>query len=211
VCPVAVSAVPLTQWVIALASLSSALIALALAFGLKEWIFRPRVGLLLRHNTLPDEVSDRVVTKRIDTGDTTAFIRLRLDNKGRSTVRNVGVRVLQVHRWEADNQAWLRSRPELDGRLLQPSNQLPGEPDTVDVFPSSDGIVDLVSVGDGAGTNGKRPMLLEIGAAVAAGRRKRARAGNVVARALGVRRQHRRAALLHGRLVRRCPVRSGEP
>src|SRR5262249_42933210 len=152
-----------TQWIIAVASLASALIALALAFGLKEWVFRPRVRLLLRHEAMPDEVSDRVLTKRIDTGEPAAFVRLRLDNSGRSTARNVGVRVLQVHRWDVDRQVWLRARPELDGRLLQPSNQLPSEPDLVDVFPSSDRIVDLVSVGDGPESNGARPVLVEIG------------------------------------------------
>jgi hypothetical protein len=46
-------------------------------------------------------------------------------------------------------QQWSRARPELDGRLLQPSNQLPGDRDldTVDVFPESDRIIDLASVG----------------------------------------------------------------
>jgi hypothetical protein len=36
----------------------------------------------------------------------------------------------------------VRARPELDGRLLQPSNQLASEPDLADVFPKSDRIVD---------------------------------------------------------------------
>lgn len=144
---IGVAAVPLTQWIIAIASLGSALIALALAFGLKEWLFRPRVRMVLRGRSEPDAISDRVLTQRIDTGETAAFIRLRLANSGRSTARNVGVRILQVHRWDDADTRWTRTRPELDGRLLQPSNQLPSEPDTVDVFPYSDRIVDLASVG----------------------------------------------------------------
>jgi hypothetical protein len=37
-----------TQWIIAVGSVGSALVALALGFGLEEWIVRPRVTLLLR-------------------------------------------------------------------------------------------------------------------------------------------------------------------
>jgi hypothetical protein len=50
------------EWFIASSSVASALLARALALGLKEWIFRPQVRLLLRHRSLPDEISDRVVT-----------------------------------------------------------------------------------------------------------------------------------------------------
>ena len=45
------------------------MIALSLGLGLKEWVFRPRLQLILRHPTRPDEISDRVVTKRITTGE----------------------------------------------------------------------------------------------------------------------------------------------
>jgi len=152
------------QWFIATASVASAVIALALALGLKEWLFRPRIALLLRKPSAPDEVSDRVVTRRIDTGDLAAFVRLRVDNRGRSTALRVGVRVLQVHSWDGPRQQWTRARPELDGRLLQPSNQLPNDrdPATVDVFPDSDRIVDLASVACGAESDGASPVFLEI-------------------------------------------------
>jgi len=149
-------------WIIATCSVATAVLAVALALGLKEWVFRPRVSLILRGQLPPDEISDRVVTKRIDTGKTAAFVRLRVDNRGRSTARRVAVRVLQVHNWDQDRQQWLRARPELDGRLLQPSNQLPGEPDSLDVFPRSDRIVDLASVGgEDEGLPG--PVFVEIG------------------------------------------------
>jgi hypothetical protein len=98
-----VLAVETTQWVIAIGSLGSALVALALALGLKDWFFRPRLR-----------------------GD------------------------------------WIRSRPELDGRLLQPSNQLASEPDLVDVFPYSDRIVDLASVDHGRASERKSPIFVEI-------------------------------------------------
>jgi hypothetical protein len=91
-----VLAVETTQWVIAIGSLGSALVALALALGLKDWFFRPRLRLVLRHASDPEESSDRIVTKRLETAETAAFVRLRLDNRGRSTARNVGVRVLKV-------------------------------------------------------------------------------------------------------------------
>jgi hypothetical protein len=105
------------------------------------------------------------VTKRISTGKTTAFVRLRLDNQGRSTARRVGVRVLQVHSWDQGRRQWMRVRPELDGRLLEPSNQLADEPGTVDVFPCSDRIIDLVSVSVGGGQDedGLSPVFVEIG------------------------------------------------
>jgi hypothetical protein len=151
------------QWFIASASMASALLALALALGLKEWIFRPRVQLLLHHRSQPDAISDRVVTKRLETGDTAAFVRLRVDNRGRSTAQRIGVRVLQLHCWDAGQAAWRRARPELDGRLLQPSNQPSSEPDTVDVFPNSDRFVDLVSVGCGPAADGPHPFVIEIG------------------------------------------------
>jgi len=154
-------AVATTQWIIAVGSLGSALVAVALGLGLGDWMARPRVSLVLRRRSGSDadDVSDRIVTRRIDTGDTAAFVRLRIDNQGRSTARNVGVRLLQVWAWDRDAPAWVRARAELDGRLLQPSNHLPDEPDTVDVFPYSDRIVDLVSVGAG---DGRQPICLEI-------------------------------------------------
>ena len=42
---------------------------------------------------------------------------------------------------------WQRARPDLDGWLRQPSNQYESEAHTFDVFPGSDRIVDLASVG----------------------------------------------------------------
>ena len=156
-------AVETTQWIIAIGSLGSALVALALALGLKDWFFRPRLRLVLRHASDPEENSDRIVTRRLESGETAAFVRMRLDNRGRSTARNVGVRVLKVHRWDPAGNAWIRSRPELDGRLLQPSNQLASEPGLVDVFPHSDRIVDLASVDYDRAANGKTPISVEIG------------------------------------------------
>lgn len=148
-----------TQWIIAIGSLGSALIALALGFGLKDGVFRPRVRLVLRD---PEEISDRVVTKRLATGETAAFVRLRLDNRGRSTARNVAARVLRLHRWDPRTGEWIRSRPELDGRLLQPSNHLDSEPDLVDVFPFTDRIVDLASVDLTRVSDGAHPIFVEI-------------------------------------------------
>jgi hypothetical protein len=155
-----VLAVETTQWIIAIRSLGSALVALAL--GLRDWFIRPRVRLVLRHASDPEESSDRIVTKRLESGETAAFVRLRLDNRGRSTARNVGVRVLKVHRWDPASGEWVRSRPELDGRLLQPSNQLANEPYLVDVFPHSDRIVDLASIGYDRGPEGTSPIFVEI-------------------------------------------------
>jgi hypothetical protein len=158
-----VLAVETTQWVIAIGSLGSALVALALAFGLKDWFFRPQLRLVLGDASDPEENSDRIVTKRLESGETAAFVRMRLDNRGRSTARNAGVRVLEVQRWDSASRAWIRSRPELDGRLLQPSNQLAREPDLVDVFPHSDRIVDLASVDYDRASEGKTPISVEIG------------------------------------------------
>ena len=45
------------------------MIALSLGLGLKEWVFRPRLQLILGHPTRPDEVSGRVVTKWITNGE----------------------------------------------------------------------------------------------------------------------------------------------
>jgi hypothetical protein len=47
--------------------------------------------------------------------------------------------------------------------LLQPSNQLPTEPATVDVFPNSDRIIDFASLGYGAEPDGRGPVFVEIG------------------------------------------------
>jgi hypothetical protein len=157
-----VLAVETTQWIIAIGSLGSALVALALALGLKDWFFRPRVRLVLRHASDPEEISDRILTKRLETGETAAFVRLRLDNRGRSTARNVVVSVLKVHRWDPMSEAWIRARPELDGRLLQPSNQLATQPASLDVFPYSDRIVDLASVDWKRVSDGVSPILIEI-------------------------------------------------
>jgi hypothetical protein len=155
-------AVETTQWIIAIGSIGSALIALALALGLKDWFFRPRVRLVLRHESNPDEISDRIVTQRIDTGEAAAFVRLRVENRGRSTARNVGVSVLKVNRWQPAGAEWIRSRPELDGRLLQPSNQLASQPELVDVFPHADRIVDLASVDHKRVSEGTSPIVVEI-------------------------------------------------
>jgi hypothetical protein len=77
-----VLAVETTQWIIAIGSFGSALVALALALGLKDWFFRPRLRLVLGHASDPEETSDRIVTKRLESGETAAFVRLRLDNRG---------------------------------------------------------------------------------------------------------------------------------
>lgn len=155
-------AVDTTQWIIAMGSLGSALIALALGLGLRDWVVRPRVRLVLRHATDPEEISDRIVTKRVGSGDTAAFVRLRVDNRGRSTARNVAVRVLKLHRWDPVGAEWIRSRPELDGRLLQPSNHLASEPDLLDVFPYTDRIVDLASIDLARVSDGVNPLCIEI-------------------------------------------------
>ena len=151
-----------TQWIIAAGSLGSALVALALGLGLRDWVLRPRIRLVLRPMGDPEEVSDRVVTQRLETGNTAAFVRLRLANSGRSTARNVGVSVLKIHRWDPASATWIRSRPELDGRLLQPSNQLASQPELVDVFPYSDRIVDLASVDLDRASDEHRPVFVEI-------------------------------------------------
>jgi hypothetical protein len=158
----AVEPIPVTQWLIAVASLASALIALALAFGLKEWIFRPRVILILRDRDQPGEISDRVLTERITTGETAAFIRMRVYNTGRSTARNVAVRLLQTHRWDPATRTWRRARPELDGWLLQPSNQYQTKPDTVDVVPGSDRLIDLASAECGSDASTTNLFFIEI-------------------------------------------------
>jgi hypothetical protein len=149
-------------WVIAIGSIASAVLALSLALGLKEWIDRPRVKLI---SHWPDEFRDRIVTNRIVGGEPAAFVRLRLRNEGRSTARHVAVRLLEVDRWDPVRALWRRAQPELDGRLLQPSNELPMEHglETVDVYPSSDRIVDLASVGCGPDDGGARPVFVEIG------------------------------------------------
>jgi hypothetical protein len=162
------------EWFIAIALTASVVLALALALGLKEWIFRPRVTLLIRDRPrgraplipqAPEEISDRVVTNRIDTGEPAAIIRMRLHNRGRSTARRVAVRLLQVHFWDESRGQWIRSRPELDGRLLQPSNQMPSERDleVMDVYPASDRIIDLASVGYRPESEGTGPVFVEIG------------------------------------------------
>src|SRR5262245_50155646 len=51
-------AVETTQCIIAIGSIGSALIAFALALGLKHWFFRSRVRLVLRHASDPEEISD---------------------------------------------------------------------------------------------------------------------------------------------------------
>jgi hypothetical protein len=70
---------------------------------------------------------------------------------------------VKVHRWDPASGEWVRSQPELEGRLLQPSNQLASEPDLVDVFPYSDRIVDLASVDYGRTSESKSPIFVEIG------------------------------------------------
>jgi hypothetical protein len=49
----ATAAVDTTRWIIAIGSLGSALIALALALGLKDWFYRPQLRLVLRHASDP--------------------------------------------------------------------------------------------------------------------------------------------------------------
>jgi hypothetical protein len=117
---------------------------------------------VLRHASDPDEISDRIVTRRLESGETAAFVRLRIVNRGRSTARNVAVSLLKVHRWDPAARGWIRARPELDGRFLQPSNQVAGQPDLLDVFPHSDRIVDLASVDFDRVTQGASPIFVEI-------------------------------------------------
>jgi hypothetical protein len=156
---------------------------------------------VLRHEPDPEAISDRVVTKRLVSGETAAFVRLRVDNRGCSTARNVAVRVLKVHRWTPVTGEWVRSRPELDGRLLQPSNHLAGEPDLVDVFPYSDRIVDLASVDLARACDGAKAMYVEISHPWPPNGRTSSNR-DLATRAPGLWRQHQgRAVVRHG-LVR---------
>ena len=155
-------AVETTQWIIAIGSLSSAVVALSLALGLKDWIVRPRVQLILSDPSNRAQISDRVVTQRLESSYVGAFVRVRLDNRGRSTARNVCVRLLKTNRWDPGTATWIRARPELDGRLLQPSNQLATEPNLVDIFPNSDRLIDVASIDLARASDGKTPLFIEI-------------------------------------------------
>ena len=70
--------------------------------------------------------------------------------------------ILRVHRWDPVRAEWIRSRPELDGRALQPSNHLEHQPDLVDVFPHTDRIVDLASVDLTPSPDEANPIFVEV-------------------------------------------------
>jgi hypothetical protein len=71
-------------------------------------------------------------------------------------------RRLRVHHCDPDTGAWIPSRPELDGRLLQPSDQLASQPDLVDVFPHTNRIVGLAWVDFERVADGASPIYVEI-------------------------------------------------
>ncbi len=125
-------------------------------------MFRPKVRLVLGQEPNPAENSDRIVTKRLRNGETAAYVRVRVVNDGRTTARNVAVNILRVDRWDPERREWIRSRPELDGRPLQPSNQLENQPDLVDVFPHTDRILDLASIDLAPSSNGADRIFIEI-------------------------------------------------
>ena len=60
-----VEPIPVTQWFIGLRGDRSVARARSEGVGVPH----PRLQLILRHPTRPDEISDRVVTKRITTGE----------------------------------------------------------------------------------------------------------------------------------------------
>ena len=125
-------------------------------------MFRPKVRLVLGQEPNPAENSDRIVTKRLRNGETAAYVRVRVVNDGRTTARNVAVNILRVDRWDPERREWIRSRPELDGRPLQPSNQLENQPDLVDVFPHTHRILDLSSIDLAPSSNGADRIFVEI-------------------------------------------------
>src|SRR6516165_7514967 len=91
-----------------------------------------------------------------------AFVRVRLDNRGRSKVRNAGRRLLKMHRWDRDSAKWIRARPELDASCSRRTNSRPS-PTWSTSSPHSDRLIDLASV-DRARVADRQPALyIEIG------------------------------------------------
>ena len=196
-----VLAVETTQWIIAAGSLGSALIALAPGFGLKDWVVRPRVRLVLRHATDPDEINDRIVTKRLETGDTAAFVRLR--------VQNAAARHATSPYASSSSTAGIRRAPSgsacgqssTDGCFSRPTTSPPNPTSSTSSRTPIGSSTSPRSTSPGFRRS--QPRLRRDQPPLAAQRSEHPRAGHMAARAAGLRRQHQTGAIIRHALVRR--------
>lgn len=145
----------LVNWVSALGTLGALAVALALGLGLAEWLRRPKLNLEFSL----DHSSDRVVTATMG-GWPMAFVRARVANSGRSSAKNVSVSLLSVEDWLDTHRAWVRRKPELDGRALAWSNVAHTEP--VDIPPGVERLLDLVAMPRDWNNQGQIPMTIQI-------------------------------------------------
>ena len=125
-------------WLSVIGTLGALVIALALGLGLGDWVRRPKLVL----HSDRDNLSDRVVTLDLE-GRGVGFLRLRVENTGRSTARDVQVSVGSLDEWVDESGRWLRTRPELDGRPLKWGGS---SDSTVDVPPKVERSVDLLAI-----------------------------------------------------------------
>ena len=141
-------------WLSVLGTLGASVIALALGLGLGDWARRPKLVL---HSDRGNP-SDRVVTLNLE-GQEVGFLRLRVENTGRSTARDVQVSVGSVDQWVDEPGRWLRTRPELDGRPLKWGGS---SESTVDVPPRVERPVDLLAITRDPARQGDLPMSIYI-------------------------------------------------
>lgn len=150
------------EWLTAIGTVGATAVALALGFGLREWVFRPHLTLSFS----PSNIWDQVVTGTVD-GGTAAFVRLRVGNGGRALAKGVRVSLLLVERW-TDDHLWEPVRSELAGSDLTWSNR-PGE-SSRDVPPKSERPLDLFEIRRDFNAQGEIPAGLQVSRVVPANR-----------------------------------------
>jgi hypothetical protein len=141
-------------WLSVLGTLGALLVALALGLGLGDWARRPKLVL----HSDRDNPSDRVVTPDLE-GRDVGFLRIRVENRGRSTARDVQLSVGSVDQWVERTNRWRRVRPELDGRPLKWGGS--AQP-ILDVPPNVERPVDLLAITRDLAHQGAIPMTIFI-------------------------------------------------
>jgi hypothetical protein len=141
------------EWLTAIGTVGATLAAVVLGFGLKEWVFRPKLRFRYTASTL----STQVVTGTMG-GGLAAYVRLGVANVGRSTARQVRVSLLELERWDAPY--WSREGPEMDAATFIWSNW-PGE-QTLDIPPTSERPLDLFAILKDLQQQGEMPMELQL-------------------------------------------------
>jgi hypothetical protein len=154
------------DWITAAGTVGATVVALALGLGVNKWLLRPRLVPILRR----ERDSSLLITGSVGIPgigavpirNVTAYLRLYIRNRGRSSTTDVRVALVKVEVWSDARSQWEEYKQELGGREFVWSNSNPV--DTVrSLARKSERTVDIFYIERNKPAKGLRPLTLRLG------------------------------------------------